>query len=68
MHNNTAINGVCGFRTEICTTQENSGATGFCEAQNIPITGNSYVTKGAGPVVDQLDRDEDDLRRRHRQP
>ncbi|MFL6007778.1 MAG: pilus assembly protein TadG-related protein [Gaiellaceae bacterium] len=50
-HNNAAVNGVMWIQNGNLDYTGNSGATGFYEAQNIAVTGNSYVMRGNGPVV-----------------
>jgi len=48
-HNNSDVNGVIWIENGNLAYTGNSGTTGFYEAQNISIDGNSYVMHGSGP-------------------
>jgi hypothetical protein len=50
-HNNALVNGVIWIQNGDLTFTGNSGTTGFYEAQNIFVTGNSYAMHGQGPDV-----------------
>jgi hypothetical protein len=50
-HQNSLINGVVWIQNGDLTFTGNSGTTGFYEAQNISVLGNSYVMHGQGPNV-----------------
>jgi hypothetical protein len=50
-HNNSDVNGVIWIENGDLAYIGNSGTTGFYEAQNISIDGNSYVMRGEGPPV-----------------
>jgi type II secretory pathway pseudopilin PulG len=47
-HNNSSVNGVIWIENGNLNYVGNSGATGFYEAQNVTIDGNSYVMHGTG--------------------
>jgi hypothetical protein len=48
--NNSAFDGVVWIENGSLTYDGNSGVTGFYEAQNIWIPGNSYTMTGTGPL------------------
>jgi hypothetical protein len=48
-HNNSGVNGTIWVENGDLTYNGNSGTTGFYEAQNITLNGNSYVMHGSGP-------------------
>jgi hypothetical protein len=50
-HNNALVNGVIWIQNGDLTFTGNSGTTGFYEAQNVFVTGNSYAMHGQGPNV-----------------
>jgi hypothetical protein len=50
-HNNPNVNGVIWIENGDLTFAGNRGTTGFYEAQNVTISGNSYVMHGSGPTV-----------------
>jgi hypothetical protein len=50
-HNNSDINGVIWIENGNLAYTGNSGTTGFYEAQNVSIDGNSYLMHGSGPSV-----------------
>lgn len=49
--NNSDVNGVIWVPNGRLTYGGNSGTTGFYEAQDISITGNSYTMVGTGPPI-----------------
>jgi hypothetical protein len=48
--NNSAFNGVVWIQNGSLTYDGNSGVTGFYEAQNVWVPGNSYTMVGSGPA------------------
>ena len=52
-HNNSSVNGVIWVQNGNIIYGGNSGSTGFYEAQNITISGNSYTMTGSGPPANQ---------------
>ena len=49
--NNSAFNGVVWIQNGSLTYDGNSGVTGFYEAQNVWVPGNSYKMIGTGPAA-----------------
>jgi Putative Flp pilus-assembly TadE/G-like len=50
-HQNSHVDGVIWIENGDLSFVGNSGATGFYQAQNVSVVGNSYVMAGSGPIA-----------------